>query len=288
MMARHMGSEPIPARRVRVLVVGGGRLGGALALSLSARGWPVSVLSRTEEGRRRVQQLGLKSATPRHLTQARVALLCVPDKAVPEVARELARTLGRGAALVHCAGALSLKALGAPRGRPLGSFHPLCAVSDPRDPLAGHAVALSTHSRALKAVLRRMAEDLRLQVLEVPEGRRAAYHAGAVLGAGCAAALMSVAVEALGHAGIAEDQALTALLALMRSTLRGVEARGVVRGLTGPIVRGDADVVAAHLAALPPEPAEVYRLLSQRALRLVGSRLTPEARADLTKLLNER
>jgi predicted short-subunit dehydrogenase-like oxidoreductase (DUF2520 family) len=217
-----------------------------------------------------------------------MALLCVPDKAVPEVARELARTLGRGAALVHCAGALSLKALGAPRGRPLGSFHPLCAVSDPRDVLAGHAVAVSTRSRALKAVLRRMAEDLKLQVLEVPEARRAAYHAGAVLSAGSAVALLSVAVEALGHAGIPEHEALTALLPLMRSSLRGVEARGLIRGLTGPVVRGDASVVAAHLAALPPEIAKVYRLLSERALRLVGSRLPPEVHADLTKLLNER
>jgi len=276
------------ARRLRILVVGGGRLGGALALSLSARRWPVRVLSRSEEARRRVLALGLKPATPHDLEQARVALLCVPDKAVPEVARELARTLGRGAALVHCAGALPLKALGAPRGRPLGSFHPLCAVSDPRDSLAGHAAAISTRSPALKAVLRRMAEDLELQVLEVPEARRAAYHAGAVLSAGAVVALLSVAVEALGHAGIPESEALTALLPLTRSSLRGVEARGLVRGLTGPLVRGDANVVAAHLAALPPEVAQVYRLLSQRALRLAGPRLTPEAQADLTKLLNER
>jgi predicted short-subunit dehydrogenase-like oxidoreductase (DUF2520 family) len=275
-------------RRPRILVVGGGRLGGALALSLSARAWPVSVLSRTDEGRSRVLALGLKPASPAHLMRARVALLCVPEKAVPEVARALARTLGKGVALVHCAGALSLKALGAPRGRPLGSFHPLCAVSDPRDSLAGHAVAISTRSRALKAVLRRMAEELELQVLEVPETRRAAYHAGAVLSAGGAVALLSAAVEALGHAGIPENEALKALLPLMRSSLRGVEARGLRRGLTGPIVRGDVGVVAAHLAALPPELAEVYRLLSQRALRLVGSRLPPEAHADLTKLMNER
>jgi predicted short-subunit dehydrogenase-like oxidoreductase (DUF2520 family) len=259
-----------------------------LALSLSARGWPVSILSRTEEGRRRVQSLGLKPATQGHLAHARVALLCVPDKAVPGTAREMARTLGRGAALVHCAGALSLEALGTPRGRPLGSFHPLCAVSDPRDSLAGHAVALSTRSRALKIVLRRMAQDLELQVLEVPEARRAAYHAGAVLSAGCVVALLSVAVEALGHAGIPEDEALPALLPLMRSSLRGVEARGLVRGLTGPVVRGDASVVAAHLAALPPELGEVYRLLSRHALRLVDSRLTPEVRSGLTKLLIER
>jgi predicted short-subunit dehydrogenase-like oxidoreductase (DUF2520 family) len=276
------------ARRQRILVVGGGRLGGALALSLSARRWPVRVLTRSEEGRRRILALGLKPATPRDVEQARVALLCVPEKAIPEAARELARTLDRGAALVHCAGALPLKALGAPRGRPLGSFHPLCAVSDPRDSLAGHAVAISTRSPALKAVLRRMAEDLELQVLEVPEARRAAYHAGAVLSAGAVVALLSVAVEALGQAGIPENEALTALLPLMRSSLRGVEARGLVRGLTGPIVRGDASVVAAHLAALPPEVAEVYRPLSRRALRLVDSRLSPEALADLTKLLIER
>jgi predicted short-subunit dehydrogenase-like oxidoreductase (DUF2520 family) len=140
----------------------------------------------------------------------------------------------------------------------------------------------------LKAVLRRMAKDLELQVLEVPENRRAAYHAGAVLSAGSAVALMSVAVEALGEAGISEEAALSALLPLLRSSVRGMEARGLVRGLTGPVARGDAGIVAAHLAALPPEVAEVYRLLSRRALRLVGSRLPPEALADLTKLLNGR
>lgn len=274
--------------RPRILVVGGGRLGGALALSLSARRWTVRVHSHSDEGRSRVLALGLKPATPKDLEQSQVALLCVPDKAVPQVAREMARALGRGTALVHCAGALSLKALGAPRGRPLGSFHPLCAVSDPRDSLAGHAVAISTRSQPLKAVLRHMAEDLKLLVLEVPEARRAAYHAGAVLSAGAVVSLLSVAVEALGHAGIPEDAALSALLPLTRSSLRGVEARGLVRGLTGPIVRGDAGVVAAHLAALPPEVAEVYRLLSRRALKLAGSRLPPEAHAHLTKLLNGR
>jgi predicted short-subunit dehydrogenase-like oxidoreductase (DUF2520 family) len=274
------------ARRPRVVVVGAGRLGGALARSLAARRWPVRVLSRSEEGRRRLASLGLKPATAEDLAQARVALLCVPDKAVPQVAQELARTLGRGAALVHCAGALPLQALGAPRGRATGSFHPLCAVSDPRDSLAGHAVALSTPSRTLKATLRRMAQALELRVLEVPEQHRAAYHAGAVLSAGCAVALMSSAVEALGQAGIAEDQALAALLPLMRSALRGMEARGLAGGLTGPVVRGDAAVVAAHLRALPRGVVPVYRLLSAQALRLAGPRLWPEARAALTQLLD--
>jgi predicted short-subunit dehydrogenase-like oxidoreductase (DUF2520 family) len=139
--------------------------------------------------------------------------------------------------------------------------------------------------RTLKATLRRMAEQLELRVLEVPEEHRAAYHAGAVLSAGCAVALMSSAVEALGQAGIPEAQALAALLPLMRSALRGMEARGLAGGLTGPVVRADAEVITAHLQALPEEVTPVYRLLSLQALRLAGPRLSPEARATLERLL---
>ncbi len=130
-----------------------------------------------------------------------------------------------------------------------------------------------------------MARDVGLHALRVPEKHRAAYHAGAVLSAGGVVAALSAAVEAFRVAGISEEDALAALLPLTRSALRGVEARGLAAGYTGPIARGDSGVVAAHLAALPPEAAEVYRPLSRRGLQLVGHRLTPEARAALEKLL---
>jgi len=207
------------------------------------------------------------------------------DKAVSTVAEELKPRMARGAALVHCAGALSLEVLGAPRGRVLGSFHPLVAVSDPRDSLAGNSVAVSTRSRWLREVLEQMAKDAGLRALRVPEKHRAAYHAGAVLSAGGVVAALSAAVEAFRVAGISEEDALAALLPLTRSALRGVEARGLAAGYTGPIARGDSGVVAAHLAALPPEAAEVYQPLSRRGLQLVGHRLTPEGRAALGKLL---
>lgn len=262
-----------------------GRLGGALALALAAKRWPVRVLARSGESQRRALELGLKLASERDVAEARVCLLCVPDKAVSTVAGELKPRLARGAALVHCAGALSLEALGPPRGRVLGSFHPLVAVSDPRDPLAGNSVAISTHSRWLREVLERMAKDTGLRALRVPEKQRAAYHAGAVLSAGGVVAALSAAVEAFRAAGISEQDALAALLPLTRSALRGVEARGLAAGYTGPIARGDAEVVTAHLAALPPEAASVYRPLSRRGLRLVEHRLPAEARSTLERLL---
>jgi predicted short-subunit dehydrogenase-like oxidoreductase (DUF2520 family) len=284
--ARPAGTKR-PAARAPVVIVGAGRLGGALALALQAKRWPVRVHSRDDAGRERTRALGLKPATDADLKRARVCVLCVPDAAVPTVSAALSRVLPRTVALVHTAGALPLTALTAQRGRAVGSFHPLCAVSSAHDALPGHTVALSTRSPALRALLQRMADDVGFAVIDVPEKHRAAYHAGAVLSAGGLVALADAAVGALGAAGIAPEAALEALLPLMRSALRGVEARGLSGGLTGPIVRGDAGVVAAHLAALPEDIAPLYQRLSRRALRLAEGRLRPDQRAAIEALLTK-
>jgi predicted short-subunit dehydrogenase-like oxidoreductase (DUF2520 family) len=137
--------------------------------------------------------------------------------------------------------------------------------------LAGCAVALSADGEALLRLLRRLARSAGLAPIEVPESGRAAYHAGAVLAAGGLVSLASAAVEALASAGIAHETALRALLPLMRSALKGIEVRGLAHGLTGPVARGDAATLRAHLAALPPELTALYRAISARALALASA-----------------
>ncbi|WNZ58872.1 DUF2520 domain-containing protein [Myxococcus sp. MxC21-1] len=95
-------------------------------------------------------------------------------------------------------------------------------------------MAVSTPSRTLREVLRQMAADAGLRVIEVPEAHRAAYHAGAVLSAGGLVSLADAAVAALGAAGIPPTDALAALLPLMHSALRGLETRGLAGASPGP------------------------------------------------------
>jgi predicted short-subunit dehydrogenase-like oxidoreductase (DUF2520 family) len=267
------------------VIVGFGRVGGALALGLHTAGWPVSVLPRSADSVRRAAAMRVPLADLDALRAADVCVLAVPDGAVPHAMELIEEDLGPATALVHCSGALPLSVFKDSKvKRPFGSFHPLAAVSDPRDDLSGHAVALASTEKALGATLWKMALALRLHPLEVPETGRPAYHAGAVLSAGLLVALADAAVAALEEAGIERGTALKALLPLMRSALRGVEARGLERGLTGPVVRGDVGVVQAHLEALPPEIGALYRLLSRRALRLAPT-LPPETRAALERLL---
>lgn len=275
-------------RTPRVVIVGFGRVGGALAHGLKRAKWELAILPRSQDSVRRAARLGFRLADHDDLKSADLCLLAVPDAQVANAAELVLEDLGTSTALVHLSGALTLVAFGQPAiasARPLGSFHPLAAVSDPSDRLDGHTAALAATSEALRALLRRMAEALAMRTLEVPETGRAAYHAGAVLSAGLLVALADTAVAALQHAGLEREQSLEALLPLMNSALRGLSTRGFAKGLTGPVVRGDVSVVQAHLDALPAELGSLYRLLSRRALGLVGESLPAETKLALQRIL---
>src|SRR5690606_7731314 len=99
-------SRPTGTRALRppVVVVGFGRLGGALALQLSDAGWPVTVSAESEVSRRAAKRAGLQLANEVDLTQAAVALIVVRDDAVHARTRALLSQFGKTTALVHCAG----------------------------------------------------------------------------------------------------------------------------------------------------------------------------------------
>jgi predicted short-subunit dehydrogenase-like oxidoreductase (DUF2520 family) len=267
-------------------VVGVGRLGSALSTQLVKAGWPVTVRTQSPSGRRQAKRLGLHEADAMALSRADLCLLTVPDGAVAAVARAVAPLLGRSTGLVHCAGALTLEVLQpAAAGRPTGSFHPLVSVTGPETPLAGHSVAIATRSRVLAQLLGRLAGALGLRPLRVPEGGRSAYHAGAAMAASGLVSLLDAAIAAWTAAGVSEREAMTALAALMRSALAGGEARGAVAALTGPVVRGDAEVVQAHVRALPEDVLPIYLALQQRVLAHAAAHLPRPAVARVAAVL---
>jgi predicted short-subunit dehydrogenase-like oxidoreductase (DUF2520 family) len=286
--AKLRSRTPARSKYPRVVIAGFGRLGGAIAQGLTRAQWPLSVFPRSDASVRRAAELSLKLADHDDLQNADVCVLAVPDQAVAKLAQTLELDLGPGTALVHCAGALDLAVFGdnpQTQRRARGSFHPLCAVSDPRDDLTGHSVAISATPRTLLPTLEALATALGLKPLEVSEARRPIYHAAAVLCAGGLTALASAGVAGFAEAGIGEKEALEALLPLMKSALRGVSQRGLSRGLTGPVARGDLATVQSHLAALPADLSELYRQLALRALELARETLPVETRNALEKNL---
>jgi predicted short-subunit dehydrogenase-like oxidoreductase (DUF2520 family) len=96
------------------------------------------------------------------------------------------------------------------------------------------------------------------------------YHAAAAMASNYVVALIDAAAALLGRAGIAESDALAAIVPLVQGSVADVAARGTAAALTGPIRRGDRGTVERHLAALADSPDldALYRVLGRRTLDL--------------------
>jgi len=73
-------------------------------------------------------------------------------------------------------------------------------------------------------------------------------------------------VRQLTRIGWSEEDATRALLPLLDGVVANIRRKGVVRSLTGPIRRGDAETVRRHLEAL--DRPDLYRILGSIALEI--------------------
>lgn len=212
----------------RVTVVGArGRVGGAVSARLAERG------------------LRLDAADPE------LVLLCVPDRAIAEVAA----TIAPGPWVAHVSGATPLAAL-APHVRRFG-VHPLQTFTRRRGPeqLDGAWAAVGGESAAALAAATWLAETLGLRPFVLADDGRAAYHAGAAIASNYLVTLRRSAGALLEAVGAPPE----ALDPLMRRVIENDFE------LTGPIDRGDWQTVERHreaIRALAPGLERAYDALA--------------------------
>lgn len=224
-----------------VCVVGAGRVGKAVATRLAKR-IPTYVAGR---------ELACGDAD--------LILLCVPDRAIVEIAPRLPV----GPWIAHTSGACSLEAL-APHARRF-SLHPLQTFTLDRGPeqLDGAWAAVSGADREAEATGLELAELLGLEPFILADERRPLYHAGATVAASFLVTLHAAAAELFAAAGAPA----AALEPLMRRTIENGFAP------TGPHIRGDWATVERHLEAIrehQPELEPFYRLLSETTREAVA------------------
>jgi len=282
-------------------LLGSGRAGTAIARLLARRSFPIgSVCSRNlahAEAAVALLGSGRPTADPAAcFAPAAWTLVALPEGAIAPLAAQLASRLPdcRGAVALHVSGALPGEAL-APlraRGVAVGSVHPLAAFADrarPPDSLAGTTFDLDGDPAA-RAAARTIVAALEGHPLELDGDGKALFHAAAATAANGLVALLDVATQLAERGGAKPDAARRALVALARSALDAIEQRGAPDALTGPIERGEAAVVAAHLAALAaaaPELLPAYRDFARATLATArrAGRLAPAAAAELARLL---
>jgi len=100
---------------------------------------------------------------------------------------------------------------------------------------------------------------------------------------------MSGKIAALG--GINKEEAMQALLPLVRTTIQNIESKSTAKALTGPIKRGDAETVRLHLELLKRDKhlLNSYKKLGLETLQVSEDNrgLTRQKRSEMYRLLKD-
>lgn len=286
--------------RLRVGVIGAGRVGSVLGAALKTAGHQVAAVSAVSDASRRRADALLPGVEIRPADRigpdVDLLLLAVPDDVLPKLVEGLVAAGGvrQGQFVVHTSGRHGLgvlqpaTAIGA---LPL-ALHPVMTftgTSVDLDRLAGVCFGVTAPE-----ILRPVAETLVLEMggepVWIAEEDRPLYHAALAQGANHLVTLVASSMDLLRRAGAENPQRVLGplLSAALDNALRYGDS-----GLTGPVMRGDAGTVREHIAALrstSPETSAAYiamaRLTADRAL--ATGLLAPDDAIELLDVLAVR
>ena len=274
-------------RKPIIAIVGAGGLATFLAVALNDAGFAITeIIARdSPRSRRRARSLaakvGAQTVTPHSAAlDATLLWFCVPDREIRGAASALAGHLAaydknkvpsKVRFAFHSSGALLSRELEPLRkaGIAVASVHPLMTfVPGTRPSLTGVPFAMEG-DRAATQVGRQIVRELGGESFSLPTARKAAYHAWATLTSPLLLAFLVTLEEAARAAGFTRKDARRKSLPIIRQTLANYSCLGPAQSFSGPLIRGDAETVAKHLAALKkhPGPREVYVALARAALR---------------------
>jgi predicted short-subunit dehydrogenase-like oxidoreductase (DUF2520 family) len=235
-------------------VIGPGRVGRSVATAAERAGISVRLAGRD----------GAVEAC----RESEAAVLCVPDGEIASACGTVATAAPPLRFVGHTSGATTLDALTPARaaGAEVFSLHPLQTIPDGETELVGAPCAVAGSTDDAMELARQLGARLGMRPFEVPEERRAAYHAAAAMASNLLVALEESAAHLLDATGV--DSPGRELLAPLVLRTAANWAEGGPSALTGPIARGDTETIARHLEALrdlAPELVPVHESLSERA-----------------------
>lgn len=291
-----------------IAIIGAGRVGSSIGFLLKRAGYEVTaVASRTLlSAENAAAFIGAGEPTTdmkKAASKADIIFITTPDGAIENACGKISTEGGlkAGSLVVHLFGAQSLDILSAAKAS--GSYraviHPLQSVPSPArgiQNLPGSYFRIEADPEALE-VARELVKALGGVELVMPrwssdKDSAALYHAGAVTVSNYFVALVDYGLKFYQALGADKQEALKALLPLIKGTLQNIETLGTTDALTGPIARGDVETIKGHLEAMrkkTPELLHLYKELARHTISVAREKgsINQNAAAELLDIMKD-
>jgi predicted short-subunit dehydrogenase-like oxidoreductase (DUF2520 family) len=269
----------------RIALVGTGRLARALARTFRERmsavvGRSPSAVSSVAEITPQAAALSLDDIERASFD---IVWIATSDSAIEEVARRLAATARawNGITVIHSSGALGVGALRAleEKGARVLALHPNASLRGD-EPISDATIwGVTPDDAGSVDAARHVLRPLEARLLPIAEDHRALYHAAASAASNLSVTLFMMAELLYEHAGIERPLARELVAAFMATSVERARVDGPEATITGPVVRGDADVVDAQrravAATLPGAAGAFDTLVSLTASLFAVDRIEP-------------
>ncbi len=207
-----------------------------------------------------------------------IIMIAVDDSSIAQVAHALSQAgvVNAGTIVFHLSGTYSSDVL-APlqaEGALIASVHPLRSFADPDKAIAhfsGTYCATDGDNAAL-SVLIPLFTQIGATPFTIDPADKGRYHAASVFAANFPIALYHIAQKLYAECGINAKTSHHISHSLMQGVVTNAkDALDLKSALTGPLARGDTQVIDKHLAALDatPELRSIYVALSEQLKELL-------------------
>ncbi len=266
----------------KISIVGVGRLGGALAISLAKKGYQIEwLIVRKKESAEKIAEFikpkpKIVSLTNFSPASSEIIFITTQDFEIENAADALAEKLSNKPFVFHTSGSLSSEILYKLKqiGCVVGSIHPLVSISEAVlgvEHFAGAFFCVEGERKAVE-IAKKIVCDLEGNFFFIETKYKTLYHASAVTASGHFVALIDVALEMFSKCGINKNEAREILFPLIKSTVENLRTQTPAQALTGTFARADVKTFEKHLKVLEKnvstQALEVFLQLAARSLHL--------------------
>ena len=235
-------------------ILGAGRVGKSLAKALSMSGWKIRIIAnRTmKSSTEAVKFIGAGKAVTIDSQQSPkgILLVCIPDDALKNLGVILKNwELENLSSIIHTSGAISSKIfdliLNLPKDVGKATLHPVKAFADPSKSfkdLKGVYFGIEGNPKGVHDALK-IVKTLGGIPIEITSEQKFLYHLSAVFSSNFLVELFWIARLLQSKCGIPDSISKDMILKLMRGTIENLSKLSLQKALTGPVARGDWELI---------------------------------------------